>query len=197
MAEQIFIPQPVLAVSLHITFIRREGFSVHSCSDLNYVLDFINRVFYPAGISFFLRGCRFFPYMKDSDPKGERNEKGFHRASLMDLTSDVNVFVVPYIEENDGTLAYTRFLGVERYIVIGEVASNNDGTYTRFQQGRFSNMFAHELGHILDLDHVGERGFLMYPSQLKDADPISGSEEALSASEIQTMRSYLMNKNKS
>lgn len=191
MTKQVLPPQPVLAVSLHITFIRREGFSVHSCSDLNYVLDFINRVFYPAGISFFLRGCQFFPYMENSDPKGQENERGFHRVSLMDLTSDVNVFVVPYIEDDDGTLAYTRFLGTERYIVIGEVASNHDGTYTRFQRGRFSNMFAHELGHILDLNHVEERGFLMYPSQLKDADPVTGSEEALSASEIHAMRSYL------
>jgi hypothetical protein len=192
--EQIYVPQPLLRVSLTVTSIHREGFSLRTCSDLHASISFINRVFYPAGISVYLKDCRTVPYMKDSHPEGENNERSFHRVSLMDLSADINVFIVPYIEDNDGTLAYTRFLGNERYIVIGEMVYDGDGVYTRFQSGRFSNMFAHEIGHALDLDHVLARGSLMYPSQLKDGDPAVGSEESLSSSEIDIMRGYLRGK---
>lgn len=188
---QVYIPQPLLRVSLTVTSVYRGGFSLKTCSDLHVSIDFINRVFYPAGIVFYLKDCKTVPYMKDSHPGGENNERSFHRESLMDLSADINIFIVPYIEDNDGTLAYTRFLGNERYIVIGEMVYDGDGVYTRFQSGRFSNMLAHEIGHALDLEHVLTGGSLMYPSQLKDGDPAIGSEESLTASEIGVMRKYL------
>lgn len=189
--EHLNVPQPFLRLSLSVNFIRKDGLSAMSCSDLGNAIAHVNRVFYPAGISFYQRDCRFIPYMGDSDPAGQNNERGFHRVSLMDPSSDINVFIVPYIEDNDGTLGYTRFLNSERYIVLGELVSDGGGKFTRFHLGRFSNMMAHEIGHVLGLEHVPTKGDLMFPNQLKDSDPVIGSEDRLSPSEIRAMRSYI------
>jgi hypothetical protein len=183
--------QPILRLSMSINIIYKEGHSVKTCSDMDYSLAYVNRVLFPAGITVSLRGCRVIPYLENSDPEGLENEESFHRDSLMDPGADINVFVIPTIPSNDGTLAYTRFFKDERYIVIGETVYDGEKVYIRFQPGRFSNMLVHEVGHLLGLEHVDTRGSLMYPSQLKDIDPQVGGEEFLSTSEINSMRSYI------
>lgn len=187
-------PQPVLRLSMSVNIIFKEGHSSKSCSDMDFSLSYVNRVLSPAGINVSLRGCRVIPYLENSDPGGLENEESFHRDSLMDEGADINVFVIPTIPSNDGTLAYTRFFNNERYIVIGETVYDGNKVYIRFQPGRFSNMLVHEIGHLLGLEHVDTRGSLMYPSQLKDMDPQIGVEEFLSQSEINAMRSYILSR---
>lgn len=141
-------------------------------------LPYINRVYATAGLRFWLKSCKSVNAIDN-----EEGESKFDRRSLTDQSA-LNVFII-----SKGEMGYTSMYSDGRgYIMLSEM----DVDSVRWNLGRLANTLAHEIGHILGLEHNPRRGFLMYPVSDSNEGPLHGQEEKISSDEIMTIREWAL-----
>lgn len=181
-------PTPLLRLSMSVNIIRRDGpdgTSQLTCWHFNnYVVPYLNRVWEPAGIQFWVKSSREVDEIRR--PLHETSlpiEALFHRPFLTDRQAFFNIFVVQKTEDPGFTVSRPTHNPGAHFIVIGE--NSNRSTYSL---GRIANTLAHELGHALDLGHVTNPRNLMFYQAAYTWDPVPQIEEELNAQQIDTAR---------
>jgi hypothetical protein len=181
------MPRPTIALTLSVNIIDngRGKLTCHKVwSDL---VPYLNDVWNQANIEIHLKFCRLVRALPYSEPLGSRDRVGegtFNRKLLTDPSSHFNVFVI----EKDDHLGYTMMEAIganwQSYIILSEKLTHWD---TCFAIERMANTLAHEIGHVLGLDHVNSPNSLMQ-ARANGAIPRYGADAKLSNREIERAR---------
>lgn len=179
-----------IVLTLSVNFIVGNGSNMLRHHIDNFVIPYMNRIWKPAGVQFTTRRAVHVQERENVSPTERVDERNFDRYALRDTGAHFNIFVVPFISSGLAGYASLRstpgYMDRDAYIVMAE--NRQDGE--PWNLGRFANTLAHEVGHILGLMHVTERGNLMYESNAHDDDPIAGQEERLTPLHIEVARMY-------
>lgn len=193
---------PCRELDMSVNLIQGRG-SHLTCALLHaWVLPYINRVWSKAGIYIHMKACRVekvaTPPLVIPGINPDDEELLFNRRVLTDLKAHINVFIVPRM--TDRTLIQTQVTGYtlkigegpnydgQAYIVMAELVPERVNLF------RFANTLAHEIGHLLGLDHnTTNPGYLMTAYTGSRHDPAPGQEEGLAGWEITRVRAFVLN----
>lgn len=191
-------PTPVIYLDISVNV--ANGSEMTDYVFRNWVMYEINRIWKQAGIQFRCINYRTYnpQWRHRCHAIATPAENYFDRRFLTDPQADINVFVIPFGEPlapaGPNPNPFERVMGYRAwmpdqpganlgagYIVLTE------GVDTRFQVRRFSNIFAHEIGHMLTgSGHNQATSYLMFP-HAESGEPQPG-EEKLNTREITTAR---------
>lgn len=182
------LPKPInINLSVTVTMISTRRLTCQIMR--NDILTYVNNVWSAAGISIYVKSCNSIIGQDGiGDPNANWPERNFDRKALTDPSSQINLFVVHEVEEGNSGYTIRQLEGNDEYygasyMVIGEGTRTVD-----WGVARIANTLAHEIGHVLGLEHHNTPNHLMNTHAASDADPMNGTEEALMDSEINKAR---------
>lgn len=192
-------PQPVFNLSVSVTLVRGVRSSMTRSDFENFLIPYINRIWYPASIQFYLRSWNEIPYNRNVHTRnfralfGDDVNYGVNLDFTLEREAYFNVYIFPYHTTTLG-VSMVRDTGrsINSYIGLFEEGEDRDlGRRVRWNLGHLGQTLAHELGHSLSLEHNLVRGYLMFYAQSGIWDPLPGMTDKLTQSEITAARASI------